>query len=204
MRLFRAKDRDPLVYRWFGPTLGAATLFAIEVLQILVIAAAIMLPIRFFIVKPFIVQGASMEPNYFHNEYLIIDQIPYQFRAIERGEVVVFIPPNDQDEFYIKRVVGLPGETVQIEDGIITICNSDHERGEILDEDYIESYTYGDVEVELGEEEYYLLGDNRLHSYDSRHIGSIEESAIIGRAWFRGLPVDRISTFELPDYQDLN
>jgi len=79
-----------------------------------------------------------------------------------------------------------------------------YERGEILDEDYIESYTYGDVEVELGEEEYYLLGDNRLHSYDSRHIGSIEESAIIGRAWFRGLPVDRISTFELPDYQDLN
>ena len=204
MRLFRAKDREPIVYRWFGPTLGSAALFVLEVLQILVIAAAIMLPIRFFIVKPFIVQGASMEPNFYHNEYLIIDQITYEFRDIERGEVVVFIPPTDEDDFYIKRIVGLPGETVMIEDGIITIMNDEHPRGEVLDEEYIESYTYGNVDVELGEGEYYLLGDNRMHSYDSRHMGPIEESAIIGRAWFRGLPVDRMATFDLPDYEDLN
>ncbi len=204
MRLFRSKDREPIVYRWFGPTLGNAALFGIEVIQILVIAAAIMLPIRFFIVKPFIVQGASMEPNYFHNEYLIIDQITYEFREVERGEVIVFIPPNDEDEFYIKRVVGLPGETVRIEDGIITIFNEEYPQGKQLLEDYIDSYTYGNVEVELEEKEYYVLGDNRLHSYDSRHIGPIEEGMIVGRSWFRGLPVDRMATFESPDYEELN
>lgn len=193
-------DREPLAYRMFGQGVGSVVLFVVEIVQIFVIAAAIIIPVRYFLIQPFIVKGASMEPNFYDSEYLIIDEVTYRFREIERGEIVVFRPPNEASQHYIKRVIGLPGETIEVKDGGIFIYNKEFPNGTMLREDYIENYTQGHQRVVLGLDEYYLLGDNRDHSLDSRKIGPIKKSAIVGRVWIRGLPFDRIGTFPIPDY----
>lgn len=196
----KPKEKQSVIYRVFGPTLGSVMVFFLEVLQIVLIAAAIIVPIRYFLIQPFIVKGASMEPNFYENEYLIIDEITYRFRDAQRGETLVFRPPTGIDDYYIKRVIGLPGETVEINDGKVWIFNEEFPNGVVLDEDYIEEYTHGHQRVTLGLDEYYLLGDNRDESLDSRKFGPVPEDHIIGRAWLRGLPLDRIGTIDNPDY----
>ncbi len=193
-------DQEPWVFRVFGASLGAVVLFLIEVVQIVILAAAIIIPVRYFLIQPFVVTGASMEPNFYDSEYLIIDEVSYRLRDIHRGEIVVFRPPNSPESFYIKRVIGLPGETVQILEGEITIFNDDYPNGKVLVEDYIEDYTSGQVRVTLGLNEYYLLGDNRDASLDSRKIGPISADNIVGRVWLRGLPLERLGTISSPDY----
>lgn len=197
----RREDHEPLAYRIFGATLGAVVLFLAEVLQIILIAAIIIIPVRLWVVKPFIVNGASMEPNLVDDEYLIIDEFSQHFGDFDRGHIVVFEPPSNATQVYIKRVIGLPGETVEIQDGIITIFNSDYPNGFDLIEDYIDDYTHGREQVTLGLDEYYVLGDNRDASLDSRKFGPVNESSIIGRAWLRGLPLDKIGALQLPDYE---
>jgi len=194
------QDREPAMIRWFGKTFGSLILFSLEIVQIIVIAAAIIVPVRVFLVKPFVVKGASMEPNFYNDEYLIIDEISYRFKEIERGQIVVFQPPNNGTQFYIKRVIGLPGEEVQIEDGVITIFNAEHPDGVVVDEPYIDVYTQGRTRVKLGDDQYYVFGDNRNHSLDSRSFGPITKEAIVGRVWLRGLPVDRVGTIPMPEY----
>jgi signal peptidase I len=191
---------ESVLYRWFGPTFGALALFFLDITQIVVIAAVIILPIRFWVIKPFIVKGASMEDNYYERDYLIIDQL--HLKSIERGEVIVFRPPNRTSQHYIKRVIGLPGETVEIEDGIITIYNDTYPNGTELRESYIHEYTHVNepIHVVLGLSEYYVLGDNRNESLDSRLIGPITEDAIVGRVWLRGLPFERFGTVATPEY----
>lgn len=196
----RRNDQEPWVFRVFGASLGAVVLFFIEVVQIVIIAAAIIIPVRYFLIQPFVVTGASMEPNFYDSEYLIIDEVTYRLRDIQRGETVVFHPPNSPEQFYIKRVIGLPGETVQILDGKITIENEEYPNGVEIVEDYIEDYTNGQVRVTLGLDEYYLLGDNRDASLDSRRIGPVPAANIVGRVWLRGLPLDRMGTIQNPDY----
>lgn len=200
--LFKRKDKDkePFVYRVFGRTLGAVVLFFVEVVQIIVIAAAIIIPIRVFLIKPFVVKGASMEPNFYNDEYLIIDEISYRFNDVKRGEIVVFIPPNNRSQFYIKRVVGLPGEEVEIVDGSIMIYNDEFPEGLVLEESYVDEYTHGRTRVLLGADEVYLVGDNRDHSLDSRSFGPVHINNIVGRAWLRGLPIDKIGTIIVPEY----
>lgn len=193
-------EQEPLAYRLFGPGLGSVVMFIFEVVQIFVIAAAIIIPVRYFLVQPFIVKGASMEGSYFDGEYLVIDELTPRFREYERGEVVVFRPPNSSGQHYIKRVIGLPGETVEVKDGKITIYNDEYPNGVQLQEEYIDDYTVGHQLVDLGLDEYYLLGDNRDHSLDSRKFGAVKEGAIVGRVWLRGLPLDRIGAIETPEY----
>lgn len=193
-------DQEPWVFRVFGASLGAVVLFLVEVVQIVILAAAIIVPVRYFLIQPFVVTGASMEPNFHDSEYLIIDEMSYRLRDVARGEIVVFRPPNDPDQFYIKRVIGLPGETIQILDGKITIFNDEYPNGVVLVEDYIEDYTDGQVRVTLGLDEYYLLGDNRDASLDSRRIGPVPEENLVGRVWLRGLPLDRLGTISSPEY----
>ena len=106
--------KNEAILRIFGATIGGAVVFVLEVAQVVIIAAAIIIPIRYFLIQPFIVKGASMEPNFSENEYLIIDELSYRFRDIERGEAVVLEPPTNEGEYYIKRIIGLPGETVEI------------------------------------------------------------------------------------------
>lgn len=195
------RDLDTFWHRKLGPTLGAIALFILEVVQIVIISAAIIIPIRYFLIQPFYVKGASMEPNYYDHEYLIIDEISYRFREVERGEIVVFRYPLDQSQFFIKRVVGLPGETVEVSEGKVTVYNYDNPAGMILEEEYLDmEKTFGKKKVDLNEDEYFVLGDNRDESLDSRRFGPIRETDVVGRVWIRGLPLSRIGFFDLPEY----
>ena len=196
----QTSEEEPVIYRMFGPTLGAFVLFILEVVQIFIIVAAIIIPVRYFLVQPFIVKGASMEESYFDGEYLVVDELTPRFRDYERGEVLVFKPPTGAGQHYIKRVIGLPGETVEVNDGKIIIYNTEYPNGVVLQEDYIDEYTVGHQRIDLGLDEYYVLGDNRDHSLDSRTFGPVKEGLIVGRVWFRGLPIDRIGVTDVPNY----
>lgn len=184
------------------PIFRQVWLYIFDIIKIVILSLAIVLPIRFFLIQPFSVKGASMEPNYFDGEYLIVDEISYRFREPERGEVVV-LHPKSQSDFYIKRIVGLPNETVDIESGQVKISNTEHPEGFILKEPYLgESLvTSGFIHKELGNDEYFVLGDNRGASLDSRAIGPIPKKNIVGRAWLRAWPVDRAAIFSVPIYQ---
>lgn len=170
-------------------------LFIFESLKVILISLAIILPIRYFLVQPFIVKGASMEPNFHDREYLIINEIEYRFDDPARGEVVILKDPINPQIYFIKRVIGLPGEKVDVKKGRVYI--NDQELAEV----YIENFgaeTYDSVK--LGDSQYFVMGDNRTNSFDSRSFGPIERKSIIGKAWFRGWPWDKISTFNLPKY----
>lgn len=202
--MFRRKHHTPLDTFWhrkLGPTFGSLALFLLEVIQIVVISAAIIIPIRYFLIQPFYVKGASMEPNFFDNEYLIIDELSYRFREPERGEIVVFRYPRDLTQFFIKRVIAFPGETVEITDGKVIISTSNCPNGCVLREEYItDEITTGKKRVTLAADEYYVMGDNRDESLDSRSFGPITRDHIVGRVWIRGLPISRVSLFDLPQY----
>jgi signal peptidase I len=169
--------------------------FVWEILKIVIISLAIIIPIRYFLIQPFYVKGASMDPNFFDGDYLIIDEISYRFSAPEREDVIIFRYPLDQSQFFIKRIIGLPGETVKVEDGKVFIKNKSIASGEfVLDESsYLENIsTAGNVEMSLGDDEYFVLGDNRDASSDSRKWGAIKKDYIIGRAWVRAWPFNRV------------
>ena len=173
-----------------------------ELIRVVVISLAIILPIRYFLVQPFYVKGASMEPNFYDHEYLIIDELSYRLRNPQRGEVVVFRYPRDPSQFFIKRVVGLPGESIEIKNQKLKIKNAETPKEFILEEPYLEAdlNLYGEYTATLGPNEYYLLGDNRASSLDSRQFGPLKESLIVGRVWLRGWPVERAARFTAPDY----
>ena len=172
-----------------------------EFLQVVLISLIIIIPIRYYVIQPFFVKGASMEPAFQDGDYLIVDEFSYHFRSPERGEVIVFRYPQDQKQFYIKRVIGLPGETVQVANNQILIKNSDHPKGFILDEsEYLSMSTPGNVEKTLGDNQYFVVGDNRDHSFDSRGWGELEKDLIIGKALFRVWPIDTASAFSSPEY----
>jgi len=180
-------------------TAKKAAVFVLEVIKIAVIAAVIVIPIRYFLFQPFFVRGQSMDPNFENGDYLIIDEISYRFREPERGEVIVFRYPFDASQRFIKRVIGLPGETIVIKDGQIEIY--DGAGGEVLDEsDYLAAVTDGDINITLGSGEYFVLGDNRGFSFDSRRFGPISKNNIIGRVVFRAWPFASVSLFATPAY----
>ena len=169
-------------------------IFGWEVFKVVVISLAIIIPVRYFLIKPFYVKGASMEPNFYDHEYLIIDEISYRFADPDRGDSVVFRYPFDRSQYFIKRIIGLPGEKIKVSGGEVLVFNSATAEYEVLVEDYLlpAMKTLGEVEVELGVDEYYLFGDNRLASLDSRAFGSIKRQDIVGRTWLRGWPFYRI------------
>jgi len=178
-------------------------LFVFEVIKITVVTLAIILPIRYFLMQPFFVKGASMEPNFDDGQYLIIDELSYRFRSADRGEVIVFRYPLDPSQYYIKRIVGLPGETLEIIDGRIKIYNQEHPLGFVLDESkYLPPTiaTYGEVKQKIGNEEYFVMGDNRQASFDSRRWGLLPQKNIIGRAWLRAWPPQTAQFFIAPQY----
>src|SRR5688572_15494683 len=176
--------------------------FAGELLHVVVISLAIIVPVRYFLIQPFYVKGASMEPSFYDHEYLIIDEISYRFNEPQRGEIVVFRYPNDPRQYFIKRIIGLPGERVKVSGGQVWLYNARYPDGTILDEtEYLGTlHTGGEREVELGAEEYFLMGDNRGASLDSRSFGAVPRSFIVGRVWFRGWPPEKIKVFsEVPN-----
>lgn len=180
----------------------AALGFLFELVQVLVISLAIIIPVRYFLVQPFYVKGASMEPNFFDHEYLIIDELSYRFREPIRGDIVVMRYPNDQKQYFIKRIIGLPGETVEIIGGQVKIFNDANPNGVVLDEKtYLDQdFTQTTRTVTLKSDEYFVMGDNRIASLDSRYFGPVKRNLVIGRVWLRGWPLDRWKVFEHPSY----
>jgi signal peptidase I len=161
----------------------------LEILRFSLIALIIVIPIRMFVAQPFIVSGASMQNTFHTGEYLIVDQLTYHFREAARGEVIVFRYPKDPSKFFIKRVIGIPGDTINIEGNTVRISNAANPNGLILDEPYVKSMANGTTMTEvLGDREYFVMGDNRDQSSDSRIWGILQEERIIGRAFVRLFP----------------
>ncbi|MDD5040609.1 MAG: signal peptidase I [Patescibacteria group bacterium] len=176
--------------------------FIIELVKIVLIALAVIIPIRYFLFQPFYVRGASMEPSFHDSEYLIIDEITYRFTEPKRGEVVVVKNPDRHSEFFIKRIIGLPGETIELREGNVYIYNNQNIDGFMIRESYLAegTKTSGEITIQLGEEEYYVLGDNRTVSLDSRIFGPLNREYIVGRAWLRVWPFDEFQHFTVPAY----
>ncbi len=173
-----------------------------ELIQVALIVTAIVLPIRYFLVQPFYVKGASMEPNFEDHEYLIIDELSYRLRAPERGEIAVFRYPNDPSQYFIKRVIGLPGETVTVTGGKVFITDTQGKTYALDEDNYLASgvATAGEKKTILGNDQYFVLGDNRPNSLDSRIFGPVPKKNIVGRVMLRGWPLDRITWYEVPSY----
>ncbi len=161
-----------------------------EFVRFTVIVVVIVIIFRMFIAQPFVVSGASMVPTFEDKNYLIIDEISYYFHTPERGDVIVFHPPVDEATYYIKRVIGLPGDTVSIKDGVVTIINTQHPDGLTLNEPYITHDAPNDSLTMIVEPDtYFVMGDNRPNSFDSRKWGLLPKKNIIGRALIRLFPM---------------
>lgn len=178
-------------------------LYIFEGIKIAALVLAIVLPIRYFLIQPFFVKGSSMEPNFDDGQYLVVDEISYRFRQPARGEVVVFRYPLNTKLYFIKRIIGLPGETVEIINNRVKIYNSEHFLGFVLDEDdYLPPAitTYGNQKITLAGGEYFVLGDNRQASDDSRNWGVLSDKYLIGRAWLRAWPPKTAEVLAAPRY----
>ncbi len=183
----------------------------LEMVKILVLAAVVIIPIRAFLFQPFFVQGSSMEPNFDDGEYLVISEFGYKqttipvadikttpFRELGRQQPIVFRFPKDPSQYFIKRVIGLPGEAVEIRGGRVYIYNAVHPDGYALDESaYLDPAvkTSDMKKTAVAESQYFVLGDNRSFSYDSRAFGPIDRTAVIGRVLLRAWPLDEIALY---------
>lgn len=158
-----------------------------ELITFAVLIVFVVLPLRLFIAKPFLVNGASMYPTFETGDYLIVDQLSYKLHEPDRGDVVIFKFPLDESKFFIKRVIGLPGERVMIEGKDVFIETSDGNRFQ-LEEEFIELDVDSLQDTLLADDEYFVMGDNRLQSLDSRAWGPLKQEYIVGRAYLRLLP----------------
>jgi signal peptidase I len=165
-----------------------------EIVKFIAITLLIVIPFRMFIAQPFIVSGASMVPTFHNSEYLIVDELSYYLRSPARGEVIIFKYPKNPKVYYIKRIVGLPGETVTIRNNqvfvqspgsteeAVTWTNVDNETKPIENAE----------PVTLGSNEYFVMGDNRTESSDSRYWGALPRNLITGRAFIRLFPFGKV------------
>lgn len=179
-----------------------------DTVKVIVVSLAIIIPIRAYVAQPFFVRGASMDPSFYDGEYLIIDELSYtlSIRSPRRGDVVVFRYPLDRSQHYIKRIVGLPNERLVLRNSTVTVINREFPQGLRLDEgQYLApgEAMDGSLDVTLRSNEYFVLGDNRDRSSDSRAWGPVPRELIVGRAWLRVLPIARAGTLETPRYGGL-
>ncbi len=176
--------------------------FFVEIAEVTVFAVAIFLFVYLLILQPHKIKGASMEPNFPDGEYLLSDKISYRLHEPKRGDVIVFKAPRTPDEEFIKRIIGLPGETVNLKDGKIVI------NGETVDEAYLDSSLYTlpgaflqeDRRITVPDDNYLVFGDNRNHSSDSRAWGFVPKDNITGRAWVVYWPIDSAGVVSNPNY----
>jgi signal peptidase I len=162
--------------------------------QVIIVALIISLPIRFFIAEPFVVNGASMDPTFSTGQFLIVDRVTYRFQEPKRGDVIIFEYPNDPKTYYIKRVIGLPGETVNIKDGKVFVSTGSSTPVE-LNDSYIAPVhaSHDNFNETLGLTQYFVMGDNRAQSSDSRAWGPLDAHFIVGRPIVRLLPINTLS-----------
>ncbi|MFH1162154.1 MAG: signal peptidase I [Candidatus Jorgensenbacteria bacterium] len=171
-----------------------------EVVQTVAIAVVAVFLVRTFVAQPFLVSGASMEPTFENGDYLLVDELAYRFREPERGEVIVFRYPGDHRSYYIKRIIGLPGERVEIKDGQVEVLGRGGEK--VLREPYVAPLARtGNFDVTLGDGEYFMMGDNRNFSFDSRNWGPLARGDVIGLVRLRLWPLTSAQAFAAPAYQ---
>lgn len=168
-----------------------------EIFKFALLAAVIVLPIRLFIAQPFVVSGASMHPTFETGQYLIVDQISYRFENPKRGDVIILRYPLEPKKFFIKRIIGLPSETINFQNGQISITDKDGVKTLITEESYINQRAIGGNQspATLKDDEYFVLGDNRAESSDSRIWGPVKSSLIIGKPFLRLSPISKIGLF---------
>lgn len=166
-----------------------------DLVRFAIIACIIVIPIRMFVAQPFLVNGSSMVPTFHNGDYLIIDELTYRFNDPKRGDVVVFRYPFDPKRHFIKRIIGLPNETVIFKDGGVIIKNDTHPEGLPLSEPYISNPVVLNASYTLGPDEYFVMGDNRPASSDSRSWGSLKRELITGRTLVRLFPISDIGLF---------
>lgn len=171
--------------------------YGLDALKLVLIALAIVIPVRLLIFQPFVVRGQSMEPNYHSSDYLIIDEVSYKLHQPERGDVIVFKYPKDPSVKYIKRIIGLPGETVEIKNAEVFITSQGNTWK--IDESYLPLITQETwrnsanmAPTTLNANEYFVLGDNRNASYDSRAWGVVPMQNIVGKIVFRLSPFEAL------------
>lgn len=173
--------------------------FSIEFIKTTLIVVVVALLFRYFLIQPFVVVGKSMEPNFKDKEYLVVDKLTYKLRHPKRGEVVIFHPPQNPKESYIKRVIGLPGELVEINNGNVYID------GNLLNESYIQKETdvanaSNNMSQRIASNEYFVFGDNRDHSSDSREIGPIPINYFQGKVALILFPLSDFKVPRTPQY----
>jgi signal peptidase I len=186
--------------------------FVLDLLKTGVIVFLIAFGLRYFAIQPFIVDGESMMPNYVNNEYILAEKISYLTGEPKRGDVIVFRYPGNPNVSYIKRIIGLPGDTITIENDAVTITSTEHPEGVKLDEKYLPSDTLtlatgthnGPYTQKVETGQYFVMGDNRQHSSDSREWGLLPKSNIIGRAWLTLLPANKFGVQKRISYPGLS
>lgn len=163
-----------------------------ELIETLILTLVIFLVIR-FAVQNFRIEGFSMEPNFHDGQYLFVNKLVYMLHPPERGDVVVFVPPNNNSRDFIKRVIGLPGDRIEIRSGVVFI------NGEALNEAYpLNPASYSTGSLVIPPDEYFVLGDNRNQSSDSHAWGTVSKKSIIGKAWVSYWPPQAMGL--VPDY----
>lgn len=180
--------------------------FFLDIIEVLVFAIAIFLFIYLLVLQPHKIKGASMEPNYPNGQYLLTDKVTYRLREPERGDVIVFEAPASDDEEFIKRIIGIPGEIISIQDGAVYINSLK------LDESYLDnslqtsssSFLKEGVETQIPSDYYFVLGDNRPYSSDSRTWGFVSKDKITGRAWIIYWPISDIGIVENVSYDNVS
>lgn len=163
-----------------------------DLIKFAAIALAIVIPIRMYIAQPFVVSGDSMVPTFHDGEYLIVDELSYSLKGPHRGDVVIFKYPNDPSRYFIKRIIGMPNEKIVLKDGQVTITNKEYPQGFILNEPYINEEFHATYNYATGDEEYFVMGDNRNRSSDSRVWGILPRKLMTGRAYLRLLPISKV------------
>jgi signal peptidase I len=185
--------------------------FIWETIKVVVISLIIILPVRYYLIQPFFVKGSSMVPNFHDKEYILVDKWTYELGRPERGDVIIFRYPGNPKEYFIKRIIGLPGETVLVPgDNTVKIFNDRYPNGFTLNEKgYLpagnptycgSNTTWCGKKVPLGEDEYFVLGDNREHSSDGRFFGPVNKSYFSGMAWLRLWPFTKVNFISRTEY----
>lgn len=163
-----------------------------DLVKFIALALIIVIPIRTYIAQPFIVSGESMVPTFQDGQYLIVDEISYRMGHVNRGDVVIFKYPHDTSRYFIKRIIGLPGEQIEISGKSVKITNKENPLGFTLSEPYINEDFITNEKYNTGPDEYFVMGDNRNRSADSRSWGVVNKKFLIGRAYLRLLPFNSI------------
>jgi signal peptidase I len=164
-----------------------------EFLRYAIIAMLIVVPFRIYIAQPYIVSGSSMDPTFKDGDYLIVDQLSKRFSLPERNSVLIIKYPLNTKKFFIKRLIAFPNEQVSIKDGVVTVINEQNPEGVVIDSSFVAFEKKDNFYLELGENEFFVMGDNRAGSSDSRIWGPLPKENIVGKPILRLLPVNNIS-----------